>query len=139
MEFNLEEAYKLYVNLDNITKAAQQHCADLGISYSEKYRHRLSRAINSGSFQEKDESYGEDVYDKESEKSNVESSFNMPSAWDAENNKFLSLEEYCKSTTYPSRMLNMVNLFRITNRICVITFFLKKRFSLKRTASQKNF
>ena len=64
MEFNLEEAYKLYVNLDNITKAAQQHCADLGISYSEKYRHRLSRAINSGSFQESNqEEYVEDVYD----------------------------------------------------------------------------
>ena len=102
MEFNLEEAYKLYVNLDNITKAAQQHCADLGISYSEKYRHRLSRAINSGSFQESNqEEYVEDVYDKESEKSNIEPSFNMPSAWDAENNKFLSLEEYCNKYNLP--------------------------------------
>ena len=94
MEFNLDKAYNYYVDLKNISEAARQHCVDLGIPYSEKYRHRLSRAILKGEFEE-----GVDTYPREEKKAEVkqqeESSFNMPSAWDAENNKFLSLEEYC--------------------------------------------
>ena len=98
--FDIGRAYLIYEDLKNITQATKQHCKDIGISYSEKYRHRLSRAINSGSFQEKDGSYVENVYEKES-RFEEETSFNMPSAWDSENNKFLSLEEYCKKYGLP--------------------------------------
>lgn len=105
MEFNLDKAYNYYIDLKNISEAARQHCADLGISYSEKYRNRLSRAIRKGEFGEGVE-YTRDTYSNEEEEAKgnpqqEESSFNMPSAWDAENNKFLSLEEYCEKYNLP--------------------------------------
>lgn len=105
MEFNLDKAYNYYIDLKNISEAARQHCADLGIPYSEKYRHRLSRAILRGEFGEGVE-YTRDTYSNEEEEAKgnpqqEESSFNMPSAWDSENNKFLSLEEYCEKYNLP--------------------------------------
>lgn len=47
MEFNLEEALAYYEKEQNITAAVRKHCKDLGIPYEEKYRHRVSRFLNS--------------------------------------------------------------------------------------------
>lgn len=47
MEFNIEKALEYYNKENNITKAAKQHCKDLGIEYGEKYRLRLSVYLNS--------------------------------------------------------------------------------------------
>lgn len=47
-EFDLNKAYEYYLEEQNKTEAVRRLCADLGIEYSEKYRNRLQRAINSG-------------------------------------------------------------------------------------------
>ena len=46
IEFNLEEAYKIYQTVGNITEAVKQHCEKIGIEYEEKYRHRLRRKLS---------------------------------------------------------------------------------------------
>src|SRR5690606_33186450 len=47
MEFNLQKALSYYEEGKNITEAAKKHCKDIGIEYSEKYRNRMSRYLNS--------------------------------------------------------------------------------------------
>jgi len=47
-EFNLEKALEYYIKEQNITEACKQHCIELNIEYSEKYRNRLSRFLRSG-------------------------------------------------------------------------------------------
>lgn len=47
-EFDLSKAYEYYLEEQNKTEAVRRLCTDLGIEYSEKYRNRLQRAINSG-------------------------------------------------------------------------------------------
>jgi len=46
-EFNLEKALEYYIKEQNITEACKQHCIELNIEYSEKYRNRLSRFLRS--------------------------------------------------------------------------------------------
>jgi hypothetical protein len=48
IEFKIEKALEHYLKEQNITEACKVHCLELGIEYSEKYRHRLSRLVNSG-------------------------------------------------------------------------------------------
>jgi hypothetical protein len=48
IEFKLEEALRIYETENNISEACRQHCSELGIEYSEKYRNRLSRYLRSG-------------------------------------------------------------------------------------------
>lgn len=45
--FDTEKAFELYQLENSITDAARKHCEILNIPYEEKYRHRLSRYINS--------------------------------------------------------------------------------------------
>jgi predicted phosphodiesterase len=45
-EFNIKKALSYYVQEHNITNACKQHCSELGIPYSDKYRIRLSRHLS---------------------------------------------------------------------------------------------
>ena len=95
-EFNIEKALEIYEVESNITEAAKQHCKNLGIEYSEKYRNRMSRYINSNKYSKdfdnetetETNQYSNDKYKK------PEEAF-MPSAWDAEKNQFYTIDEYC--------------------------------------------
>jgi hypothetical protein len=92
VEFKLEEALRIYEVENNISEACRQHCSELGIEYSEKYRNRLSRYLRSGK-SEVDE-------DLENETTTTTSQYkpelsNMPSAWSGEKNRFYTIEEYC--------------------------------------------
>lgn len=91
-EFKLEKALRIYETENNISEACRQHCLELGIEYSEKYRNRLSRYLRSGK-SEVDE-------DLENVTTTITSQYkpelsNMPSAWSAEKNRFYTIEEYC--------------------------------------------
>jgi len=46
-QFDTEKAFELYELENSIADAARKHCEILNIPYEEKYRHRLSRYINS--------------------------------------------------------------------------------------------
>ena len=47
-DFKVEKALEHYLKEQNITEACKQHCLELNIEYSEKYRNRLSRYLRSG-------------------------------------------------------------------------------------------
>ena len=47
-EFKIEKALEYYNREQNISEACRQHCQELDIEYSEKYRNRLSRYLRSG-------------------------------------------------------------------------------------------
>lgn len=50
MEFNLEKAVEYYEREQSITDSAKKVCKELGIPYEEKYRHRVSRFVNSDKY-----------------------------------------------------------------------------------------
>lgn len=47
IEFKIERALEIYNQDNNIAEACREHCKELGIEYSEKYRNRLSRYLRS--------------------------------------------------------------------------------------------
>jgi hypothetical protein len=106
MEFNIEKALEYYEKENNITLAAKKHCKDLGIPYGEKYRLKLSRYINNNNDLENETTTETKGYEKKE--------VLMPSAWSAELNKFLTIEEYCdkygldKSTVKSSKLISHV-------------------------------
>lgn len=93
--FNTRTAYNYYLTGDyNITEACKKHCADLGIEYFEKYRNRVSRLklkLEDVQNSTEDNDYVPDV----------PKTFDMPSAWDVSQNKFLDIDGYCERYGLP--------------------------------------
>jgi len=101
-EFNNEDAYEIYQVENSITEAAKKHCEILGIEYEEKYRHRLSRYINTLDDSPREDSEG-----------NVKPTKSSPkySAFDDDGN-FLSPEQVCVKYGLPFNYLQL----RISHR-----------------------
>lgn len=108
MDFNLEKAVEYYEREQSITDAAKRVCKDLNIPYEERYRHRVSRFINSDKYSvveevtkplepTNDEVENLDVenYEYRHVDDPKDENFNMPSAWAPELDRFYSIEEYC--------------------------------------------
>ena len=89
-EFKIEKALEYYNREQNISEACRQHCQELNIEYSEKYRNRLSRYLRSG----KVDADLENSTETETNQYKPELS-NMPSAWCAEKGRFYTIEEFC--------------------------------------------
>ena len=89
-EFKIEKALEYYNREQNISEACRQHCQELDIEYSEKYRNRLSRYLRSG----KVDADLENSTETETNQYKPELS-NMPSAWCAEKGRFYTIEEFC--------------------------------------------
>lgn len=92
-EFNTEKALAYYSQEQNITDACKRHCSELGIDYSEKYRHRLSRLISSGrvdSYIENDTVTGSNNYSNDKEK--IHNGFNAI----GDDDQLMNIESYCK-------------------------------------------
>ena len=89
-EFKIEKALEYYNREQNISEACRQHCQELDIEYSEKYRNRLSRYLRSGKV---DADLGNST-ETETNQYKPELS-NMPSAWCAEKGRFYTIEEFC--------------------------------------------
>ena len=89
-EFKIEKALEYYNREQNISEACRQHCQELNIEYSEKYRNRLSRYLRSG----KVDANLENSTETETNQYKPELS-NMPSAWCAEKGRFYTIEEFC--------------------------------------------
>ena len=89
-EFKIEKALEYYNREQNISEACRQHCQELDIEYSEKYRNRLSRYLRSGKVDADLEN------STETETNQYKSPVSlMPSAWSAKDNKFYTIEEFC--------------------------------------------
>ena len=95
MEFNILKALEYYEQEKNITEAAKKHCIELGIPYEEKYRHRLSRYVNSDKFESNLDNETETETNQYSTDKEKREAF-MPSAWDESLNRFLTIDEYCE-------------------------------------------
>lgn len=93
-DFNKEVAYTYFLTGDySITDACKKHCADIGIEYEERYRHQVSRhKLGSNDSITSDNSYA---------KKPIAVPSDMPSAWDASENKFLDIDEYCAKYGLP--------------------------------------
>lgn len=111
MEFNIKKALEYYEEEKNITLAAKKHCEDLGIEYGEKYRIKLSVYIRN-----MDKKVDEDLENTTTTETvgyEKKETF-MPSAWDSDLKKFLTIEEYCdkygldKSTVKSSKLISHV-------------------------------
>lgn len=111
--FDLEKAAEIYEKENNITQAAKQHCKELGIEYGEKYRNRLSRFIRSDKYESDVDSDLDNTTDTETNQysnDNQKEDFFMPSAWDTEKNRFLSIDEYCDKYGLPKEQVRSSKL-----------------------------
>jgi hypothetical protein len=99
MKYNLEKIQDIFETEQNITLTAKRYAKEENIEYDDSLRRKFSSLINKS--KEVETAIDNDLQtetttetnqyanDKESEKSY------MPSAWDAGNNCFYTIEEYC--------------------------------------------
>ena len=102
MEFNREEAYKIYLKNESLTEATKQWCAEKGLEYETRYMHRLKRYVGANANTTASTSETTDYPGGKKDKdTNEDIEVFMPSAWDAELNRFLSIDEYCEKYGLP--------------------------------------
>lgn len=89
MEFNIEKAIEYYQQEQNITKACKQHCLELNIEYSEKYRGRVSRYL--GGIKEVDNTNTSKSIDYTNNKNKPQRGFSAV----ALDGSLLNIEQYC--------------------------------------------
>lgn len=97
-KYNLEKIKSIFEREQNITKTARIYAEEEGLEYSDTLRRRFSDVINGKS---KVSSKKAKSNKKETEDKIEDSDFFMPSAWDSDNNKFYSIDEYCEKYNLP--------------------------------------
>jgi hypothetical protein len=95
MEFNKKEAYKIYQENESLTEATKQWCEANNLVYEDKYMHRLKRYAKSEDDEDLEAETITETIQYINDNSEDTEAF-MPSAWDAVNNKFYSIDEYCE-------------------------------------------
>lgn len=103
---NIEKLITFYEQEDNITRAAKLFAEVEGVEYTDSFRRKCSKFINSGSFSNNTVTET-NQYSNDRE---VEDDFFMPSAWDSENNRFLSVDEYCDKYNLPKESVRSSKL-----------------------------
>ena len=87
LEDNQDELLNYYDDISSIAKAVRKLCNNKGVEYTESFRAAASKIINSC----KDT---ENFIETDTNQYNEVPS-DMPSAWDRDKNKYLSIEEFC--------------------------------------------
>ncbi len=100
MEYNLEEIQEIYQTEENIANTAREYCKKHNLTYSDSIRRKFSKIINKNGLKE---DLDNDTVTETNQYSNDKESQEMfmPSAWDAESDKFLSIDEYCERYNLP--------------------------------------
>lgn len=103
MEVNKKQLLAIYEEESTIAAAARKYCSLNNIEYTDSVRRKFSNYINNEKTNDSDlENTTEtdtNQYKNDTEESNIE--FFMPSAWDTEKNRFLSIDEYCDKYGLP--------------------------------------
>lgn len=106
MIFKKEEAYEKYkINGNNVAKAARDWCRDNDTPYLEKYWFQLSRYVKSF-----DSETSTETNQYKNDNVAIAEEFVMPSAWDAEQEKFLGIDEYCDKYNLPKHLVRSSKL-----------------------------
>lgn len=113
MQINTEVLIELYLKHQNITRAAKEYCNQFDLDYSDSFRRKCSKIIN------REIDFDDDLENISSTKTIqypndnqavVGDDFFMPSAWDSENNRFLSIDEYCDKYNLPKESIRSSKL-----------------------------
>lgn len=92
-EFDLERAAEIFQQENNITQAVKNYCEELGVDYSEKYRHRLSRYLKSEEVDVDLENVSETKSNQyKNDKEVVQKGFTAIGA----DGRLMNIEEYCE-------------------------------------------
>lgn len=108
-EFKIEKALEYYNREQNISEACRQHCQELDIEYSEKYRNRLSRYLRSGKVDADLENNTETETNQYNEKITQLSALKP-------DGKIMSIEEYCKFYGIPFEEVRTYKLVTHTSK-----------------------
>lgn len=107
MKYDENLITSLYEKEKNKTTVARAYCRQKGIEYNDNMRKRISEVINNSEKDFENDTIIDTVDYKEKESL-------MPSAWDLDLKKFLTIEEYCdkygldKSTVKSSKLISHV-------------------------------
>lgn len=124
MELNLDQLQELYEEEKNKSAAARAYCELNGIEYNDTRRKYISETIRTFDFVKKgikgirvdssDNDLGNTTetetnqYKNDNQKERED--FFMPSAWDSEKNRFLSIDEYCDKYGLPKEQVRSSKL-----------------------------
>ena len=89
-KFSSKEAFKFYNKNSSIAKAAKEYCIVNNIEYTPTARKNLSKYMKRHNLKDLDN----DTSTTTSQYSKEEAAF-MPTAWDAKNNCFYNIEQFC--------------------------------------------
>lgn len=92
MELNLERLQELYEQEENITHATKKYCKENNIEYSDGLRRKVSYRLNKIGAVDNDLDNGTDTKTSQYKDSGVSL---MPSAWNPDENRFYTIEEFC--------------------------------------------
>lgn len=106
MEIN--KLIEFFQEEENITRAAKRFAQEQGIEYTDSFRRKCSNLLNLADVKTIDTHTKSNQY--ENGKEVVEDDFFMPSAWDSENNRFLSVDEYCDKYNLPKELVRSSKL-----------------------------
>lgn len=106
MNYNKKQILEIFQKEDTIAQTARTYCKLNNQPYNDSIRRAISNIINKEGVKESpDEGFENETDTKTNQYSNdvegAETDFFMPSAWDTEKNRFLSIDEYCDKYGLP--------------------------------------
>lgn len=106
---DIKRLKEIYEQEDTKTQAAKIYAAEKGLEYSDSFRRKVSKVLDSNKL-DNDTETETNQYSNDKEKSEEPEVMNMPSAWDAELNRFLSIDEYCDKWGLPKEQVRSSKL-----------------------------
>lgn len=110
MEFNKEEAFKIFQQNESLTEATRQWCKENGIPYKDKYMHRLKRYAASN-----EEEIDNDLDNGTSTTTNQYSKVSQLSAL-KEDGTIMGISEYCEHYKIPEEHVKSYKLVTHTGK-----------------------
>lgn len=112
---DLKELQDIFEKEETITQTAKVFCKRKGITYTDSLRRRASKILNESANFDTETSTVTNQYADDLEKLKKKDEeevivANMPSAWDSDLNRFLSIDEYCDKFGLPKEQVRSSKL-----------------------------
>ena len=96
MDIQISKLLSIYEEESTITAAAKRYAQELNLVYNDSFRRRISKIINKENTFDKTKDVQSTKNDTDTDSNDYSNKISdLPSAWDKEKGKFLSIDEYC--------------------------------------------
>lgn len=95
VELNKNELQALYEEEQNFTAIGKRYCEAKGVEYTDNIRRRISNILRNNKLEVDADLENDTVTDTNQYSNDKEPTSFMPSAWDKDLNRFLTIDEFC--------------------------------------------